>query len=162
MREVEAPEKYDTLDLRLLTELGNGNYGSLDSLAKRLGLPPATVHRRVRALSERGVLARTVHRLDLNALGIRRHRVLVGVRNASAAVTGLLEDFAHKSRNVINLSRLVGAWDYDLSFEHFSELELLESLQLLGDALKEELLETEVSSVLRYHKFSTSPLDMAR
>src|SRR5690349_2125651 len=59
----------DEVDLKLLTQLQQDASLSNQALAERVGISPATSLRRVKRLSEAGVIERTVSVLSPEALG---------------------------------------------------------------------------------------------
>ncbi len=62
--------KLDTIDQRILSELQkDGSISNLE-LADKIGLSPSPCSRRVKALSEAGIIGQTVTLLDAKALGL--------------------------------------------------------------------------------------------
>lgn len=112
-----APVKLDETDERIVLALGNRPYDSLREVARHLGLPLATVDRRVKKLRENGVADGVFYDLDIAALGIQSFRVLVNVQGLSSCFSEKIFNVCAKHPLVTYLVESLGTWDFEIGIE---------------------------------------------
>ena len=155
----ESPAvELDQTDERILSHLGRQYFVSEQAAASALGIPLATLNRRIAHLKQAQVLVRQLWSLDLAKLGVQRHRILLSVQGVNAALSKALRAFADERTEVTNFSTCLGSWDYEYAVETTSSAGLLDYTAALNDRFGAQIVHSEVEAMLRYHKFSFYPL----
>jgi len=103
----------DVIDRKIITLLQQDAAISHADLADKVGTSSASCWRRIKALEERGVLARTVRLVDPAKVG-RSVNVLCNVRMRSHARPSreAFEAFVHGCPEIVECFSMSGEWDY--------------------------------------------------
>jgi DNA-binding Lrp family transcriptional regulator len=134
----------DEADEQLLWVLGNEPFESTRGLARRVGLPIATVDRRVKRLREAGVIEGFFWDLDVMRLGIHSFRVLVRVKGLASSVNDRIFRLAKRHPLVVNFIWVVGAWDFELNVETRDPRDVSVLIEELHDASSRKIAEVRV------------------
>jgi len=144
----------DELDNRCLSALATPHTDSWAAIARSLGVPPQTFHRRVTRLKEMGIIKGFSHSLGWSAIGARRYRLLLSTAGYERAVQQRLEDICSKHPHVQNMVVCLGHWDFEISLECHKESVVAMFLSALGEALGPVLRSTKILPVLNHLKYS--------
>jgi DNA-binding Lrp family transcriptional regulator len=119
LRAQGAPIELDDTDTKLVWALGNRPYESIRELARFLGLPLATVDRRMKRLQENGVVQGLFYDLDTTKIGVHSFRVLVTIQGLSCSVRSEFVKVSAQHPLVTYLVEALGSWDFELGIETF-------------------------------------------
>ena len=113
------PVQINDVDTSIVWALGNRPYESLRELARFLGLPLATLDRRVRKLKEQGVIQGLFYDLNVDRIGIHSFRVLISIQGLSCPVRKELAKVCAQHPLVTYLIEALGSWDFEVGIETF-------------------------------------------
>ena len=106
-------EKFDIIDLRILTCLQADGSISQRDLAERVGMSQNACWRRLQRLNERGVLQGTRATIDLSALGLDLIVfVMIRTRHHSKEWADSFRKHVERLPEVTDFYRIGGDWDY--------------------------------------------------
>jgi DNA-binding Lrp family transcriptional regulator len=106
-------ESFDRATRAILRELQQDTRLSQQALAERVGLSPTPVWRRIRELTERGVIRRWVALLDREKLGL--HACVLANVSLERHVEGVVEGFERQVRacpEIVECHGITGEADY--------------------------------------------------
>ncbi|MBI4210788.1 MAG: Lrp/AsnC family transcriptional regulator [Candidatus Diapherotrites archaeon] len=63
------PEKIDQKDREIITELISNSRQTVGQLAKKIGMPPTTIHNRIKKLEQHGIIRNYTAEIDYKKLG---------------------------------------------------------------------------------------------
>ncbi len=63
------PEKVDQKDREIITELINNSRQTVGQLGKKIGMPPTTIHNRIKKLEQAGIIRNYTADIDYKKLG---------------------------------------------------------------------------------------------
>ncbi len=113
------PVELDDTDTKIVWALGNRPYESLRELARFLGLPLATLDRRVKKLREQGVIQGLFYDLNVDRIGVQSFRVLISIQGLSCSVRREISQVCAKHPMVTYLIEVLGSWDFEVGIETF-------------------------------------------
>jgi len=113
------PEKLDETDTKIVWALGNRPYESLRELARFLGLPLATVDRRVKKLREQGIIQGLFYDLNVDRIGVQSFRVLISIQGLSCAIRKEIAQVCATHPLVTYMIEVLGSWDLEIGIETF-------------------------------------------
>jgi DNA-binding Lrp family transcriptional regulator len=109
----------DETDSRLVWALGNRPYESIRELARFLGMPLATVDRRIKRLQEIGVVQGFFYDLNTTRIGVQSFRVLITIQGLSCSVRSEFTKVCAEHPLVTYLLEALGSWDFEVGIETF-------------------------------------------
>jgi len=112
-----ANYEMDETDEQIIMHLGNTPFHSLRELARGVGLPLATVDRRVKQLQTAGVIQGFFYDLNIAKLGIQSFRLLVHVQGLSCAVQQKVIELCTRHSLVVYLVEVLGSRDFEIGIE---------------------------------------------
>lgn len=113
------PATLDETDTRIVWALGNRPYESLRELARFLGLPLATVDRRVKKLREQGIIQGLFYDLNVDKIGVQSFRVLISIQGLSCSIRKEIAQVCAKHPLVTYMIEVLGSWDLEIGIETF-------------------------------------------
>jgi DNA-binding Lrp family transcriptional regulator len=113
------PVELDDTDTKIVWALGNRPYESLRELARFLGLPLATLDRRVKKLREQRVIQGLFYDLNVDRIGVQSFRVLISIQGLSCSVRREISQVCAKHPLVTYLIEVLGSWDFEVGIETF-------------------------------------------
>jgi DNA-binding Lrp family transcriptional regulator len=113
------PATLDETDTKIVWALGNRPYESLRELARFLGMPLATLDRRIKKLKEHGVIQGLFYDLNVDAIGVQSFRVLLSVQGLSCSIRKEIAQLCAKHPLVTYLVEVLGSWDFEVGIETF-------------------------------------------
>ncbi len=116
-RENECNYIIDELDSGILNQLCNVGFESIRQIAKTIDEPASTVERRIHRLVGRNVIAGFRYSIDRATLKTHHARLLVSKKGFCGKTNDRIMEFCSRHKNVVRLTRAVGAWDYEVSVE---------------------------------------------
>lgn len=138
----------DKTDIRILAELRDNARMSNSEIAKKLGVTEATVRRRIKALVEKGIIARFSIHIDYRMIE-NTVKAYIRVRTATERLSDVVKKICSHNR-VVAVYRVTG--EYDLLvvalFVGMTELQEFIDTYLKMDGVKE----TETQIVMTAHK----------
>ncbi len=147
----------DEVDLNILSALGNTPYESVKKLQKYVGLPFATLKRRIERLENAGVISGYVYRLDLHPLGYKVFTLLIQSRGNVRALGEQLRDYARTNKKIIAMIEAFGEWDYELEVELKNSEDISRIISELYGKLGSSLSSIRVQQNFRYFKYTGFP-----
>jgi Lrp/AsnC family transcriptional regulator len=110
---VNKIEQIDALDRRILSELQGDALLSHSKLAERVATSPASCWRRIKALTERGIMQRAVYLLDPEKTGCSVNVLCnVRLRSHERMTVEAFEAFVGQRSEVLECFSMSGEWDY--------------------------------------------------
>jgi DNA-binding Lrp family transcriptional regulator len=109
----------DDADTQLVWALGNRAYDSIRELARFLGMPLATVDRRMKRLKEAGVVQGLFYDLNTTRIGVQSFRVLITIQGLSCSVRKEFAKVCAEHELVTYLVEALGSWDFEVGLETF-------------------------------------------
>lgn len=109
----------DDVDTKLVWALGNRPYDSIRELARFLGMPLATVDRRMKRLQQAGVVQGLFYDLNTTQIGVQSFRVLVTIQGLSCSVRSEFANVCADHPLVTYLVEALGSWDFEVGIETF-------------------------------------------
>lgn len=109
--EMKQADHLDAVDRRIVAALQDDASLSHAALAERVAASPASCWRRVRALTDRGVLVKAVYLVDAESVG-RGVNVLCNVRIRRQDAREPFEDFVRSRGEIMECYSMSGEWDY--------------------------------------------------
>jgi DNA-binding Lrp family transcriptional regulator len=113
------PVELDEVDTKIVWALGNRPYESLRELARFLGLPLATLDRRVKRLRHEGVIQGLFYDLNVDKIGVQSFRVLISIQGLSCSIRKEIAQVCAKHPLVTYLIEALGSWDFEVGIETF-------------------------------------------
>ena len=147
----------DTTDLLILHEMARGVFRSATDISRKTGIPTSTVERRRKALEDSRVIEAYFYRVESSLLGMRREKILIGMKGINTDLKNELIDFAEKSPWILFFVECVGPWDYEFGIEATSNAEIRSIVDQLYDRFGESISFVSVYPVSRYLKYDRHP-----
>ena len=145
----------DELDSKLLSVITRPHTEPLAAIARSLGVPAQTLHRRAVRLRERGVIKAYGYAVKLSAIGVRRYRILITTAGFDSVMSGKLAVLARDNPHVVNFGICLGNWDFEFAVECRYEGVVAAFLNQLGEVLGPVLRTVRVLPVVGFMKVSS-------
>ena len=116
-------EKLIPTDLKILNHMLEFDSQNISKIAKELNLPPSTIHKRINALKEKGLIKRMVPELDTDKLGLPT-LALIEIDVIEQSIIPKLDKRFGNSANVVISLGIYGNYDYLLGVYVSSDNEL--------------------------------------
>jgi DNA-binding Lrp family transcriptional regulator len=156
-RAVVEIEPLDDLDRRILQGMSATPYTSQRNLALQLQEASATIDRRIARLRQRRILRGFLWSVNLQSVGVQKHKLLLFCHGAMPSFAKELFDFCSEHPSIVNLAECLGSWDFEINAELQSAAELSLLLAQLHERFASEIQRIESMMVLKYRKFQMFP-----
>ena len=149
---------FSEIDIHLADFLSSaGGEKSLQSLARSLKLPIATLLYRLERLKQERVLAGARYLIDYSKLGLTTSIHLVSLRGLSPGIDARLLRFCRLCPQISYLVECLGSWDYEVGTVTRSAEELIEIREQLESVLGSSASRVQSLPVHKTIKLSATP-----
>lgn len=143
---VEVKDSYertalDLNDQKILNGLFSNDARSRPALAKKLGIARSTLEYRISRMKDQGILQREIYFLSAQRLGLLLYRLPLTLRGLDDQNAKLIVEFCRNEAEVVNITRCLGAWDFELAIEVREPRHALELLDRISQRFQDEIVD---------------------
>lgn len=150
----------DTIDHRILREIGQHGAQSTRTVAHSLNIPQSTIGYRLGALEKKGVIIGFPYLVSAFWLGMHIYRLQITFTTFSHEIHKELLRWCQQHPAVVSMMRLLGPWDYTLRCEFYSAEEVVELTDTLHEKFGSALKDCSIVSIVKELSFSYYPLEV--
>ena len=152
-----AIHRIDELDHLILRGITHTEFSSRRALARELGIPHSTVDSRIQRLEEKGVIVGYAYGIRCAKLGMSPSRILIRSKGDPKMLWQNVRQFARRHTNVVQATRMLGGFDFDLLVETKCAKQVVEITRSVHDALGPEVVSVKTLPVYGYLKLDEYP-----
>jgi len=139
----------DRLDIAIVNELYRDGWLSNRQIAEKIGAPRATVNARLRKLQTQKVLQKMVYGLDAHVLGLVTYKMFVSTQGVKRGFKERFLAWALQHRSIAGLAHCMGSWDFELTFEFESTLEVSNTTEQMLREFGANIRDVQATPVFR-------------
>lgn len=145
--------KIDDVDLKILRASTQESYKNNLDLAKKIHIPHTTLDRRLKRLEREKVIIGYQRWLDTTKLNVQGYLFLIEITGFADYYREKLMHFASEQNNIVYISEMIGAWDFEVGVELDEHSKLNELLDGLYKALPNAIRSVNIVPLIKYYKF---------
>ncbi len=142
----------DRIDRKILAALGEDGRMRAVDIAKRVGISADAVADRINRLRKEKTISGISLVLNNNAIKRKAFKSFITFHNVKKAEEKFL-NYCYENRNVVQVKRMLGPWEYEVDMELEDEEELRELHMKLKDRFSDSIRSTSFVSLYKVHKF---------
>jgi DNA-binding Lrp family transcriptional regulator len=155
---VGEPEDLDKADIKILSILADDSRAQILDIAKKARIAPNTVRSRIKSMEDMGVIKRYLISMDAKKAGFRNRNMLISLHNMSEEKEKELEQYCLQNRYISYMMKVVGKWDFYLSFDSYTEEHFQDFLIEFRSRFADIIRDFEYLSVMEELKFNYYPI----
>lgn len=153
-------EQVDALDRKILYMMANEKYTSNREIARIVQEAPSTVDRRIRRLSEHGIIKGYFIEMSPRHLNVEVYRVLISTHAISAKKREWLRDFCIKHPRIVSHNECLGAYDHEIGVEAENISQVTMLTRELYTSLEGEARIIGTLTLAKTHRWSLFPFEV--
>ncbi|MFH1470895.1 MAG: Lrp/AsnC family transcriptional regulator [Candidatus Micrarchaeota archaeon] len=142
----------DDVDRKILAALGEDGRMRAVEIARRVGVSADAVADRISKMRKEKMIPGISILLNNNSIKRKAFKSFITFHNVKKIEKKFL-DYCRQNRNVVQVKRTLGPWEYEVDLELESEDELRELHNKLKEKFPDSIRSTSFVSVYRVHKF---------
>ncbi len=154
---VPAPVKMDTVDWKILVELGKNSRSTAIEIAQKVKLSADAVAQRIRKLEKSGVIRHYNIVPNEAKFPYLHYKVLISFQSISETRLNSLREFCRVNQNIVYIVKALGPWEFEIDLEVESTEHFREMMRDLKTKYSDIIKDYSALHIYQVHKYNFCP-----
>jgi Lrp/AsnC family leucine-responsive transcriptional regulator len=147
----------DEKDWKILVELGKNSRVPIVDMARRVGISPDAISKRLAKLEKSGVVQGYILVLNNQILGQLHYKVLIRLKSVTRKKYDLLLSFCKLHPNIFYIVRTFGVWEFEIDMEVQDVPAFRRIMRELKEKFSDIISDYSYISIYKVHKYNFCP-----